>query len=434
MSDGPSASLSGNLWTATAGEPPALAPLKGEVEADVAVIGAGVTGLSSALHLAGSGRHVIVVEQGDVAHGATGRSGGQVLAGQKPNPRAVERQLGAIAGRRFVAWTGAAADILFGIVDHWRIDCAAERRGSIQAAYTRRELRALRRWSQQWREHGADVRDLDRSAVSKLLGTPLYLGGILDARGGSLHPLRYAFGLARAAIASGATIHVRSRIRRLKRHQSKWLLESQDGAIRCNHVVVATNAYSRALVDGLSHSIVAVPAAQAATRPLPQAVLQEILPERQVASDRRRMLVTFRISPCRRLLLGGPGGTSEALGRRMRATAAQSTRELFGHLGPFEWEYGWSGRVALTAGLGPHLHEPAPGLHVALGFNGQGLALGTALGKLVAERVNGRASDVLDVPVTPIRRIPLAPLAPPAVMAGERVLGALDRLERRLGR
>lgn len=202
----------------------------------------------------------------------------------------------------------------------------------------------------------------------------------------------------------------------------------------CDQVVVATNAYCRGLVDGLARSVVAVPASQAGTRPLPPVLLEEILPGREVASDRRRMLVSFRITPGGRLLLGGPGGTGEALGQHLQAKAARSARELFGHLGPFEWEYGWSGQVALTTGPAPHLHEPAPGLHVALGFNGQGLALGTALGKLVAERVNGRAADSFAVPVTPVRRIPLARLAPAAAMAGERLLDTLDRLERNIGR
>lgn len=438
MSDGPSRreseALSGNLWTETAGEPPTFPPLEDEIVAEVAVIGAGVTGLSAALHLAEAGRRTVVIEQGELAGGATRRAGGQVLAGVKLSPESVEEKLGATSGRRLVAWTGGAADLVFDLVARWRIDCAAERRGSIQAAYTRRELRELRHWSQQWRERGADVRDLDRRSVAKLLGTPLYLGGILDARGGSLHPLRYAFGLARAAGTAGADFHLRNGVRRLQRHQGKWHLQLQKGIVLCDHVVVATNAYSCGLLDGLADSIVAMPASQVATRQLSQAILQEILPGRQVASDRRRMLVSFRISPCGRLLLGGPGGTGEALGRNLKLSAERTAREVFGHLGPFQWEYGWTGHVALVVGPGPHLHEPEPGLHVALGFNGQGLALGTALGKVVAERINGRAADSLPVPVTPIRRIPLARLAPRAVTAGERLLGALDRLERALNR
>jgi glycine/D-amino acid oxidase-like deaminating enzyme len=175
-----------------------------------------------------------------------------------------------------------------------------------------------------------------------------------------------------------------------------------------------------------------VPASQVASEPLDADRLAAILPGRQVASDRRRMLVSFRISPDGRLLLGGPGGTGEAAGAAIFRHAARAHAQLFGHLGALRWAFGWSGRIALTADSLPHIHEPAPGLHVALGYNGRGLALSTATGKVLAGRVGGRPAGSLPLPVTAISPLWFHALARPTVHHGQRVLRSVDELERML--
>jgi glycine/D-amino acid oxidase-like deaminating enzyme len=144
------------------------------------------------------------------------------------------------------------------------------------------------------------------------------------------------------------------------------------------------------------------------------------------------MLVSFRLTPDNRLTIGGPGGTHGATGDALRRNALRTAEELFGPIGDLAWEFGWSGCVALTTDTLPHIHEPEPGLHVAIGYNGRGLALATAVGKLVAERVGGRPGTELELPATPLRPIPLHFLASPALSVGQSLLLGLDKVERRI--
>ena len=424
--------LNGNLWAATAGEVPPADAAGSADEADTVVVGVGVTGLSAALHLSERGQRVTLIEGGDLAGGATGRSSGQVLPGLKAPPSAFEGRLSAAAASRLAAWSGGGPDLVFDLVARWNIDCAAVRAGAVQAAATARGMRTLCRWAQEWRDLGAPVRVIDRDEAVALLGTPAYRGGIVDARGGSIHPLNYALGLARAANALGASLCLRTSARALHRSRDGWRVETDGGDVRCASVVVATNAYSGSLVPGLHRSVVALRASQVASRPLPEDMRTAILPQRHVASDRRRALISFRISPCGRLIVGGPGGTRGLRGPALQRAARRTGQALFGHLGTLDWEYGWSGHVAITRDSQPHLHEPERGLHVALGYNGEGLALGTALGKLVAERVCGRSAESMDVAITPIRRIPLHGVVGKAIALGERILPMVDRIEQRL--
>jgi glycine/D-amino acid oxidase-like deaminating enzyme len=426
----------GNLWPATAVERTRSERLADDVATDVAVIGAGLTGLSAALHLAEAGRDVAVIEAAEPGWGASGRAGGQVLPGLKIDPEEMERRLGATRGRRLADWAGGAAALVFALIERHAIACHPERRGWTQAAYTRRQMSTLENRCRQWAERGADVELLDRPALADMLGTPpeLYLGGWIDRRGGSIHPLDFARGLANAAIRHGARVYCRARARALESTGGGWTVTCESGArVSANTVIVATNAYSGDLVPGLRRSLVAVQASQAASEPLDADRLAVILPGRQVASDRRRMLISFRISPDDRLLIGGPGGTGEATGAALVRNADRTAAELFGHVGRFSWAFAWAGCVALTTDTLPHLHEPEPGLHVALGYNGRGLALATAAGRALAERTSGRAADDLALPVTPVRPIRLHRLAPPVVSAGQRVLKVLDQLERRIG-
>jgi glycine/D-amino acid oxidase-like deaminating enzyme len=427
--------LSGNLWDATARERFRAEALVGDVSADALVVGGGCTGLSAALHLAEGGCRIVVLEAAEPGWGASGRAGGEVLPGLKIDPDAMEERFGEVRGRRLADWSGAAPQLVFGLIECYGIACAPERNGWVQAAFTRREMTLLEGRCRQWAARGAPVELLDRARAAAMLGTRpgLYLGAWLDRRGGSIHPGDYVRGLARVAAGLGVRIVGGARVDRLDFRDGLWTAESGGGVrARAPQVVVATNAYSGGLVRGLCRSIVAVRASQAASAPLSPEQCAVVLPGRQVASDRRRLLVSFRLTPDNRLMIGGPGGTHGATGDALRRNASRTAEELFGPIGDLAWEFGWSGCVALTTGTLPHIHEPEPGLHVALGYNGRGLALATAVGKLVAERVGGRPGTELELPATPLRPIPLHFLASPALSVGQSLLLGLDKVERRI--
>jgi glycine/D-amino acid oxidase-like deaminating enzyme len=406
-----------SLWTATANPAPATPPLEGDATAEVAVIGGGFTGLSTALHLAEKGIAVTLLEAESPGWGASGRNGGQVIPGLKYDPREIEAMFGQEQGRRIVAMAGGAADLVFDLIDKHGIQCDPDRKGWIQGAHDAAGLAAVQRRAEDWASRGAPVEALDKAQAASLVGTDTYVGGLLDRRGGGLHPLNYALGLAAAAIKAGAAIHGQSRVTRIERKDGAFKLQTAQGTLTASRIVIGTNGYADQLHDPLRRSIVPARSVQVATRPLSDNVRKSILPEGQVLSDTRRLLLYFRLDAEGRFLMGGRGafGESGVLARQadMRAVAEQ----LYPQLAGIEWQHHWGGFVALTTDHLPHLHELEPGITTALGYNGRGVAMATAMGKLLADHAAGLPTADLDFPVTGLKPIPFHALRKPAVAA-----------------
>lgn len=397
----------GSLWEAEAAPGPETPPFRGPAETEVAVVGGGYTGLSAALQLAGRGVAVTLLEAQAIGWGASGRNGGQVIAGLKEEPDAIRARFGADAGGRLVRLAGAAPDLVFGLVARHGIDCGAERTGWITAAHDGAGLALCRARTWAWAREGAPVELLDARAMADRLGTDAYRGGFLDHRSGQLQPLAYARGLARAAIAAGARLHGASPARRLARAGACWQVETPGGTLAARAVLLATNAHSGPLHDGLRRSVVPVVSTQVATRPLSPNRLALILPGGQPVSDTRRLLLYFRRGPGGRLVIGGRG----AFGARDLAARQEGLRRaaarLWPALGAEDWAHAWAGEVAMTADHLPHLHVLAPGLAAGLGYNGRGVAMATAMGRVLADWATGTPEAALDVPVTSLRPIPL---------------------------
>jgi glycine/D-amino acid oxidase-like deaminating enzyme len=394
-----------SLWAATGAEPPATEPLCAKVEADVAIVGGGFTGLSAGLHLAEKGFSVVVVEAAEIGWGASGRNNGQVIPGLKLDPDDVEARFGREVGGRMVEWAGKAPAYVFDLIERHGIACDAVNKGWIQPAYTQGAIRTIESRCRQWAERGAPVEMLDPKDLPGLLGTPAFSAAWLDRRGGCIQPLSYSRGLAKAAQKAGVAVHTRSFVRSLERKAGRWVVECAQGSVTAVSVIVATNAYSGNLVPGLSRTIVPVRTAQVATKPLSDNVRSTILPKGHVASDTRRLLTSFRLSPDGRLVMGGSGATGGAHRTSLEHHLHRSAKELFGHLGTLEWEFGWSGYLAVTTDHFPHVHEPAEGMHVALGCNGRGIGLMTSIGLLLAERIGGTDPKDLPIPVSPLKPV-----------------------------
>jgi glycine/D-amino acid oxidase-like deaminating enzyme len=187
-----------SLWSATAPEGPACSALAGPHRAQAAVIGAGYTGLSAALHLAEAGRDVIVLEAGEIGERASGVNGGQVIPGVKLDPDNLEALLGPYAGGRLVATAAAGPDLVFDLISRHGIQCDAVRTCWIQPATSDATLAQLARRAEQWWRRGAAIELLSRREVLQLTGSARYCGGLLDRRGGTLQPLSYVRGPADA--------------------------------------------------------------------------------------------------------------------------------------------------------------------------------------------------------------------------------------------
>ncbi|MEI4197060.1 NAD(P)/FAD-dependent oxidoreductase [Roseovarius sp. E0-M6] len=398
--------LADALWTATARKAPDCPPLEGDSVADVAVIGAGFTGLSAALHLAARRKRVVVLEAETPGWGASGRNGGQINPGLKLLPEDVIARAGRAAGERMVATAGAAPDLVFELIQRYGIFCDAVRTGFLRAAHVPRAMQFVTRHVEQWQARGVAVEPLNAEAIRAHLGGGDYVGGYLDPRGGKLHPLNYALGLAEAAIREGAAIYGQTRVLRREATGGAHRLVTARGTVRAQRVIIATNGYSDDVAPIVRRSVVPVTSVQVATAPLADDIRATILPGDQTAADTRRLLYYFRLDAEGRFLMGGRGGLSPEENIDQQAKLRVASLRLFPQLADADWAHAWGGSVAVTPDGLPQLNEIAPGVIAGLGYNGIGVAMGTAMGRVMADWATGTAPEALDFPMTPAKAIP----------------------------
>jgi glycine/D-amino acid oxidase-like deaminating enzyme len=421
--------LSASLWAATA--PPAIPtpPLEGERRCDVAIVGGGYTGLSAALRLSEGGADAVVLEAREPGWGASGRNGGQVIPGLKHDPDELIALHGEKRAEAMIRTSEAAADLVFELIGKHAIACDAVRTGWVQPAHSADRLPMLRRRFEQWAGRGADVAWLERGELASLTGTERYHGGWLDRRAGSVQPLAYARGLARAARAAGATICGDTPVTALARFGDGWRVQTPRGALVADQVLLCTNGYTDGLWPRLRETVVPVYSVQIATAPLSENVRGSILPDGQTVSDTRRVLSYFRLDAQGRLLMGGGGSAYGGSIERLAAGLKRRVAELLPQITEPRFEYVWGGRVALTMDHLPHRHVLGPGLQAGLGYNGRGVAMATMMGQVLADHALARPKPEHDFPATNPAPIPLHALRGFAVTATRIYYRIRDRLE-----
>ena len=418
------------LWEASAPAAPATVPLRGRIAVDVAVIGAGFTGLSAALHLAEGGASVVVLEAAEIGFGASGRNVGLVNAGMWVMPDQLPVRLGVTYGTRLLEALGDAPSVVFDLIARHGIDCEAVRNGTLHCAVGASGLAGLRERAAQWQRLGAPVRVLDAAETAAKVGTSAYAGALLDGRAGTIQPLAYVRGLAHAALRAGASVHGASPVVGVDDLGSRWRVRTRDGGeVDANWVLVATNA--TALPGGpwpeLSSELVRMPYFNMATAPLPAALRDTILPRREGAWDTRRVLSSFRLDAAGRLVFGSIGALRGA-GRAVHGHwGRRALAKLFPQLGDVAFEHAWYGWIGTTADSLPRFHQLARNVVSFSGYNGRGIGPGTVFGRELARLVLGQVGvEALSLPLTGIAPAGWKPVREAFYEAGAQVAHAVD--------
>jgi glycine/D-amino acid oxidase-like deaminating enzyme len=395
-----------SLWASTAAPATLYPPLCGDQTADCVIVGGGFTGLSTALHLAERGIRTTLLEANEPGWGASGRNGGQVIPGLKLDPSEMRAKYGEERGRRLTKTVGGTADLVFELIQRHGIQCDANRAGWIQGAPGPKGLAEVHNRAQEWTAEGADVGILDADEVRARIGGGDYVGAFLDRRGGTLNPLSYARGLARAATAAGAKIHSDSPALALERVGQRWKISTPRGVATAPHAVLCTNVYTDHLWPGLAETVIPVLSSVVATEPLSDNLRKAILPGREGVSETRRVLNWFSIDGQGRLVFGGRANQQESDDPTAFDPVLARLKFMMPILGEPRIQFRWAGNVAITTDHVPHLNELAPNLYAGLGYNGRGVAMSTMMGKLLAERVAGARAEDIPLPATAIERIP----------------------------
>ena len=399
-----------SLWDQSAQEqdPATDATLADRV--DVAIVGGGFTGLSTALFCAEAGLQAQVLEAQHVGFGGSGRNAGLVNAGIWLPPAKVREKLGQDYGPRFLDQFGNGPSMVFDLIERHQIRCEAVRSGTIHAAHAPSGFRDLEARWKEWDAMGQPVELLDREQAAEKIGTDAFHGGLLDHRAGTINPMAYCRGLARAATGAGARIATGVQVTALGKEADGWRVETDKGALRAKAVVLGTNAYTDSLWPGLSKSFTMIHYFQLATEPLGDRV-PTILPEKQGLWDTGQIMFSLRRDAADRLIVGSMGkviGDAEA-GISHRWARRQLGR-LFPDLGPVTFEDAWHGRIAMTPDHLPRIHVLDEQLYTAIGYNGRGITTGTIFGKGISGLLTGEDPATLPLAVTGMAPVASAPL------------------------
>lgn len=382
---------------------PEQAPARGEIQADVAILGAGYTGLSAALELAQAGYKVVVLEAERIGWGASGRNGGQAIVGYGCEVDTLEQLVGREDARRLFDWSREGMQLLRDRIQRHDIACDW-RDGHASVPIKPRQERQLRQWqAHMQQQYDYPMQWWDREQLRAQLASDRYLGAVFDPQSGHLHPLDYALGLARAALAAGVVIHEHSPVTRLQRGP-RAVLHTAQAQLQADYVVLAGNAWLHGIAPELEARIMPVGTYIGATTPLGEQRARDLIRNDMAVADVNWALDYFRLSRDHRLLFGGRASYSTLPPPNLRGTMTRRMRRVFPQLGDVGIEYVWGGYVDISLNRGPHWGRLTPNVYFAQGFSGHGVASTGLAGQVIAQAIRGQA-ERLDV----FARIPHRP-------------------------
>jgi len=394
---------------------------------DVLIIGGGFTGLGTALTLSGNGLDVIVIEAGKLASGASGRNGGQIHIGQRQDPMSLEAQYGHDQARALWDLSMDARSHLDELILSHHIDCD-QREGLIHAWHKpkfAREDQAYKEFvERRYSYEGLTLLDKDKTAEA--LGTDVYFGALRDAKGGHLHPLKLALGLAKAAQENGVLIVEDVRAHGFERRSDHVHIELEQGLIiKAKTLVLAGNGLMEGLDEDIDSRLLSINNFILTTEPLKDDL---ILTGNEAAADSRFVVNYWRKTADNRLLFGGGENYSPHFPKDIKAFVRKNMLKIYPNLKDIGISHAWGGTLAITANRAPFVRDLGGGVLVSAGYSGQGVVLAPYFGHLLAKSVlkdNSGLSILSQIKVPPLFGIKA--LRKPAMVAGLSYYALLDK-------
>ncbi len=384
-----------SYYVASAVPVPDRASLKGELRADVCVIGGGFTGLSAALHLAKAGYSVVLLEAHRVGWGASGRNGGQLGSGQRIDQPDLEAAYGEDAARAMWDIARESVALVKSLVAEHKIKCDLKP-GIIHANHRKRyDKGALELVDHMSRHYNYDLQYLPPDQLRDEVKSPRYSAGVLDAEAGHLHPLQLARGLATAADVAGAQIFEMSEVLSIEEGK-RPVVATATGRVSCDFVVLGCNGYLDKLIEPVASKVMPINNFIVATERLNAQQQRAMIANDYAVADSKFVVNYFRFSADGRLLFGG----KESYGYRYPADIKSFVRkamvDIFPQSSDLKIEYGWGGTLAITMSRLPFLRRLGSSIYNASGYSGHGVGMATMSGKLIAEAIQGQ-SERFDV-------------------------------------
>jgi len=379
-------------------------------EVDVAVIGAGVTGLNAAREMVRSGLSVAVLDSGEVGAGASTVNGGMLNYGLKASTAKVLERHGPTLGREFWDAALASIDYVEELVATEDIECFFDRSGAAELGYQTQNLEQFREEAEWMRTNlGFDTEVVPNEDITSVVGSDEFHCALVDSAGAGLHPARYVYGLARRVGDAGASIVEHAEALNIAKHTSGYQILTPKGKMTAGKVLLATNGYTEARpVPELRRRVVPIGSYIVVTEPLPAETVERLIPRNRMLWTSRRFLNYFRRTPDNRILLGGRNNLSTDLDLQESANILRATTVgVFPELRDVEFTHTWSGKLGITFDLMPHIGQ-IEGMWYALGYGGHGLGIGSyvgaEVGRLISDQIDRSPFAEISHPTRPYYR------------------------------
>jgi gamma-glutamylputrescine oxidase len=383
-----------SYYAASANEQPQYPQLEGDINVDVCVVGGGFAGLSSAIELADKGYKVAVLEANHIGFGASGRNGGQLIAGLACEQDVIEKAIGFDAAKQVWGMSLEALDLVRERVKRFDIQCDLAD-GFLGVSVGEKKGKKLFKWfndMQQRYDYAAEW--IEPAHIKRWIDSPRYFNGYYDKRGGHIHPLNYCLGLARGAASLGVQIYQHSSVNSLQKGETN-ILKTSAGTVKAKFVVLAGNMYLPEIAPNLAPKIIKrimpVGTYIIGTEPLSSQLAKQLMPKNAAVCDTNFDLDYFRLSADKRMIYGGRISYSTLTPPNIAYQLQAHMLATFPQLSDIKIDYTWGGFVDISMNRAPDFGSVAPNVYYLQGFSGHGVALTGMAGKLVAEVISGQA-------------------------------------------